>query len=149
MVFPVVMYGCKSWTIKKGWVPKNWCFQIVVLENTLESPLDYKEIKSVHPKGSQSWIFIGRTDVEAETLILWPLDAKNWLLGKDPDAGKSLKAKGEGGGRGRDGWMASSTQWTWIRVNSRRQWRTGKPGVLQSMGLQRVRDDWPTKAQMM
>ena len=66
MVFPVVMYGCESWTYKESWAPKNWCFWIVVLEKTLERPLDFKEIKSVHPKGNQSWIFIGRTDDEAE-----------------------------------------------------------------------------------
>ena len=88
MVFPGVMDGCESWTIKKSWMPKNWCFWTVVLEKTLESPLDCKEIQSVHPKGNQSWIFIGRTDVEAETPILWLLDAKNWLIWKDPDAGK-------------------------------------------------------------
>ena len=72
----------------ESWVPKNWWFPTVVLEKTLESPLDYKEIIPVHPKGNQSWIFIGRTDVEAETPILWPPDTKNWLIGKDPDAGK-------------------------------------------------------------
>ena len=72
----------------EGWVPKNWCFHIVVLEKTLESPLDCKEIQPVHPRGNQSWIFIGRTDAEAETPVLWPPDAKNWLIGKDPDAGK-------------------------------------------------------------
>ena len=66
-------------------IPKNWCFWTVVLEKTLESPLDFKEIQPVHPKGNQSWIFTGRTDDEAETLILWPPDVKNWLLGKDPD----------------------------------------------------------------
>ena len=71
---------------KESWAPKNWCFWTVVLEKTLESPLDCKAIKPVHPKGNQSWIFIGRTDVE--TLILWPPDAKNWLIWKDPDAGK-------------------------------------------------------------
>ena len=86
MVFPVVMYGCESWTIKKGL--KNRCFWTVVLEKTLEGPLDCKEIQPVHPKGDQSWMFIGRTDVEAETPILWPPDAKSWLIGKDPDAGK-------------------------------------------------------------
>ena len=69
-------------------MPKNWCFWIVVLEKTLGSPLDCKEIKPVNPKGNQSWILIGKTDAEAETLILWPLDAKNWLIGKDSDAGK-------------------------------------------------------------
>ena len=88
MVFPVVMYGCESWDYKESWVPKNWCFWTVVLENTLESPLDCKEIQPVHPKGDQSWVFIGRTDVEAEAPILWPPDAKSWLIWKDPDAGK-------------------------------------------------------------
>ena len=73
---------------KESWAPKNWCFWIVVLEKTLESPLDCKEIRPVHPKGDQSWIFIGKTDVEAETPILWPPDVKNWLTGKDPNAGK-------------------------------------------------------------
>ena len=73
---------------KDGWVLKNWCFWTVVLEKTLESSLDCKDIQPVHPKGNQSWIFIGRTDAEAETPILWPPDAKNWLLRKGPDAGK-------------------------------------------------------------
>ena len=73
---------------KESWAPKNWYFWTVVLEKTLESPLDCKEIQPVHPKGDQSWVFIGRTDVEAETPILWPPDAKSWLIEKDPDAGK-------------------------------------------------------------
>ena len=73
---------------KESWALKNWCFWAVVLEKTLESPLDYKKIQPVHPKGNQSWMFIGRTDVEAETPILWPPDVKSWLIGKDPDAGK-------------------------------------------------------------
>ena len=73
---------------KESWVPKNWCFWTVVLEKTLESPLDCKEIQLVHPKGDQSWVFIGRTAAEAETLILWPPDVKRWPIGKDPDAGK-------------------------------------------------------------
>ena len=76
---------------KQSWGPKNWCFWIVVLEKTLERPLDCKEIKPVNPKGNQSWIFIGRTDAEAEALILWPLDVKSWLIGKDPDAGKDWR----------------------------------------------------------
>ena len=87
MVFPVVMYGCEL-DYKESWALKNWCFWTVVLERTLKSPLDSKEIKPVSPKGNQSWIFIARTDAEAEVPILWPLDAKNWLIGKDPDAGK-------------------------------------------------------------
>ena len=73
---------------EEGWKSKNWCFQIFVLEKTLNRPLDCKEIKPVNPKGNQPWIFIGRTDAEAEASILWPPDAKNWLIGKDPDAGK-------------------------------------------------------------
>ena len=76
---------------KESWAPKNWCFGTVVLEETLESPLDCKEIQPVHSEGDQSWIFIGRTDVEAETPILWPLDMKNWLIGKDLDAGKDWR----------------------------------------------------------
>ena len=91
MVFPVVIYGCERWNHKESWVPKNWCFLTVVLEKTLESPLDSKETKPVNPKGNQPCIFIGRTDAEAEVLILWPPDAKNWLTGKDPDAGKDLR----------------------------------------------------------
>ena len=79
---------------KENWAPKNWCFWTVGLEKTLESPLDSKEIQPVHPKGNQFWIFIGRTDAEAETLILWPPDGKNWLIWKDPDAGKDWEEKG-------------------------------------------------------
>ena len=81
---------------KENWVPKNWCFWIVVLEKTLESSSNCKEIQLVHPKGNQSWIFIGRTDAEAETPILWPPDAKNWLIGKDPDAGKDWRWEEKG-----------------------------------------------------
>ena len=88
MVFPIVMYGCESWTIKKAKCQKNWCFWTVVLEETLESLLDSKEIRPVHPKGNQPRIFIGKTDAEAETPVLWPPDAKNWLIRKDPNAGK-------------------------------------------------------------
>ena len=87
MVFAVVMYGYESWTIKKAECWRIDAFD-VVLQKTLESPLNCKEIQPVHPKGSQSWIFIGRTDVEAETPILWPPDGKNWFIWKDPDAGK-------------------------------------------------------------
>ena len=76
---------------KESWVAKNWCFCIVVLEKTLESPLDFKEIEPVNPRGNQSWIFIGRTDAEAETVILWPSDGKNWLIWKDPDSGKDWR----------------------------------------------------------
>ena len=81
---------------KESWAPKNWCFWTVVLEKTPESPLDCKEIQPVNPKGNQSWIFIRRTDIEAETPILWPPDAKNWLIGKDPDAGKDWRQEEKG-----------------------------------------------------
>ena len=128
---------------KESWEPKNWCFWTVVLEKTLESPLDSKEIQPVHPKGNQSWIFIGRTDAEAETPILWPCDVKNWLIWKDPDAGKDWKW--EKGMTGWDGWMASPTQWTWVWVNSRSWWWTGRPGMLQSMGSQWIRHNWATE----
>ena len=80
---------------KENWVQKNWCFWIVVSEKTLESPLDCKEIQPVHPRGNKPWIFIGRTDVEAETPILWPPDAKSWLIWKDPDAGKDWRQEEE------------------------------------------------------
>ena len=92
---------------KEGWAQKNWCFWTVVLEKTLESPLDCKEIQPVHPKGDQSWVFIGGPDIEDETPVFWPPDAKSWLIWKDPDAGR---AGGEGDNRGWDGWMASPTQ---------------------------------------
>ena len=96
MVFPVVMYGCKSWTVKKAECRRIDAFWTVVLEKTLENPLDCKEIQPVHSKGDQSWVFIGRTDVEAETPILWPPDLKNWLLGKDPDTGKDWRWEEKG-----------------------------------------------------
>ena len=91
IVFPVVMYGCESWTIKKVEHRNNRHFGTVVLEKTLESPLDSKEIKPVNPKRNQLWIFIGRTDTEAKTPILWPPDANSQLTGKDPDAGKDRR----------------------------------------------------------
>ena len=98
---------------KESWVPKNWCFWTVVLEKILESPLYHKKIQPVHPKGNKSWIFIGRTDAEAETPILWPPDAK-----KRPWRWERLIAGGEGDNRGWDGWIASPTQWTWVWANS-------------------------------
>ena len=114
------------------------------LEKTLESLLDCKEIQPVHPKGNQSWIFIGRTDVEAETntVAIWCEELPHW---KRPWCWERLKAGGEGDDRGWDGWMASLIQWTWVWVNSGSWWWTGRLGVLQSMGLQRVGHDWTTE----
>jgi len=96
MVFPVVMYGLWELDYKESWAPKNWCFWTMVLEKTLESSLDCKEIQPVHTKGDQSWIFIGKTDAEAETPILWPPDSKNQLIGKDPDGGKDWRWEEKG-----------------------------------------------------
>ena len=86
--YVIVMYRCEELNHKEGWASKNWCFWTVVLEKTLESPLDCKEIKSVNPKGNQPWIFIGRTDAKAEAPILWPPDVKNWIIRKEPNAGQ-------------------------------------------------------------
>ena len=130
---------------KESWVLKNWCFWTVVLEKTLESPLDCKEIQPVHPKGDHFWVFIERTDVEAETPILWPSDVESWLIGKKPWCWERLRVGGKGDDRGWDGWMASPTQWIWVWVNSGSWWWTGRPGVLWFMGLQRVGHNWATE----
>ena len=127
-----------------SWAPKNWCFWTVVLEKTLESHLDFKEIQPVHSEGDQPWDFFGRNDAKAETPVLWPPHAKSWLIGKDSDAGRDLRAGGEGDDRGWDWWMASLTQWTWVWMNSRSWWWTGRPRVLQFMGSQRVGHNWAT-----
>ena len=132
---------------KEGWVSKNRCFWTVELENTVENPLDCKEIKPVNPKGNQSWIFIGRTDVLRPKLqyfghLMWRADSleKTLMLGK-------FEGRGEGDDRGPNSWLASLTQWIWVWASSRRWWRTGKPGVLQSMGSQSVGQDWVTEQQ--
>ena len=95
MVFPVVMYGCEL-DCEESWELKNWCYWTVVLEKTLESPLDCKEIQPVSPKGNQSWIFIGRTGAKGDTPILWPPDVKSWLIWKDPDDGKNWRQEEKG-----------------------------------------------------
>ena len=143
MVFPMVRYGCEL-DCEESWAPKNWCFWTVVLKETLESPLDCKEIQPVHSERDQSWVFIGRTDVEAETPILWLPSEKKWLIWKDPDAGKDWGQEEKGvtedemvgwhdrhNGHG-FGWTQS---WWWTR----------RPGVLQFMGSQRVRHNWATE----
>ena len=129
---------------KESWVPKNGCFWTVVLEKTVESPLDSKEIQPVHPKVNQSWIFIERSDAEAESPILWPPNAKNWLIGKDPDAGKDWRQRRKG--RQSMKWLDGTTNsmdMNW--VNSRSWWWTGRPGMLESMRLQWVGHDWVTE----
>ena len=125
---------------KESWAQKNWCFWTVVLKKTLESPLDCKEIQPVHPKGDQSWVFIGKTDVEAETLILWPPHAKSWLYWKDPDALKDWGQEEKGMTEDEiDGWKASLTQWTWVWINSTSWWWTRRPGVTKT---QTQLSDW-------
>ena len=135
MVFPVVMYGCESWTIKKPECQRIDAFELWCWRRLLKSPLDCKEIQPVHPKGNQSWIFIRKTDAEAETPILWPSDVKNWLTRKESDAGKDWRQE-KGDDQGWDGWMTSPTWWTWVWISSGSLWWTGKPCMLQSMGSQ-------------
>ena len=131
---------------KESWALKNWCFLTVVLEKTrLESPLDCKEIQPVHPKGDQSWLFIGRINAEAETLNTLATWCKELTHVKRPWCWERLRAGGEGDNRGWDGWMASSTRWTWVWVDSGSWWWTGRPGVLRFLGLQRVGHDWATE----
>ena len=143
-VFPTVMYGYEL-DHKESWALKNWCFQTAMLEKTLESPLDCKEIKPVNPKGNQllnihwknwcwSWI--------SNTLVTW---CKELTYCKRPWCWGRLKVGGEGDNRGWDGWMASLTQWSWVWASSRSWWRIGKPGVLQWMVSQRVGHDWATE----
>ena len=130
---------------KESWALKNWCFWTVVLKKTLESPLDCKEIQPVHPKGNQSWVFIGRIDVEAETLNTLATWHRELTHLKRPWCWERVRAGGEGDDRGWDGWMASPTQWTWVWVNSGSWWWPERPGVLQPMGLQRIGHDWATE----
>ena len=129
---------------EESWASKNWCFWIVVLEKTLESPLDCKEIQSALSEGDQSWVFFGRNDAKAETPVLWPPHVKSWPIGKDW-CWEGLGAEGEEDDSGWDGWMASLTWWTWVWVNSGSWWWTGRPGMLQFMELQRIGHEWVTE----
>ena len=119
-----------------SWAPKSlWTVTTAMKLKDARSLERCDRPRPLNPKGSQLWIFIWRTDADAEAPILWPPDVKSWLFGKDPDAGKDW---------GQD-WMASLAEWAWVWASSRRWWRTGKPGVLQPMGSQRVRHDWTTE----
>ena len=129
---------------KESLAPKNWCFPTVMLEKTLENPLESKMIKLVNPKWTQSWIFIGMTDFDPEAPIFGHLMWRDDSLEKTLMVG-TIACRRRRGDRGWDGWTASLTQRTWIWANARRQCRTGKPGVLQSMESQGVRHDWATE----
>ena len=129
---------------KEGWALKNWCLRTVVLEKTLESSLNCKEIK-LNPKGNQPWIIHWKDwcwSWSSNTLATWCEELTHW---KRPWCWERLKVRGEGDDRGWDGWMASRTRWTWVWVNSGRWWWTGRPGVLWFMESQRVRHDWATE----
>ena len=118
---------------EESWTLKNWCFWTVVLEKTLESPLDCKEIQPDHSKGDQSWVFFARNDAKTETPVHWPPHAKSWLIGKDSDAGSDWGQEEKGTTEDK---MASLTQWMWVWVNSGSWWWTGRPGVLRFTGSQ-------------
>ena len=131
--------------LKESWALKNWCFWTVVLEKTLESPLDCKEIQPVQPKGDQSWLEELMLKLKLRSLATWCEELTHW---KKPWCWERWKAGGEGDDRGWDGWMAPLTQWTWVWVNSwefMSWWWTERPGMLRFMGSQRVRHDWATE----
>ena len=139
MVVPVVIYGCESWTIKKAKCRRIdafelWCWRRLLRVPWTERGSNQSILKEISPEYS----------LEVETPIHWPSDAKNWLIRKDPHTEKELKP-GEGDDREWDGWMPSPTWWTGVWASSRSWWWTGKPGMLQSMGLQRVRCEWETE----
>ena len=127
---------------KESWAPKNWCFWTVVLEKTLESPLDSKDVQPVHPKGNQPWILIGRTDAEAETAIFWPPDVKNWLIWKDPDTGKDWRQKEKGTAEDEMvGWHCQLNGHMFEQTPGDSEGQSN----LKSMGSQKVGHDWATE----
>ena len=144
LVFPVVMYRCYSWTIKKGEHLRIDAFELWCWRRLLRVPWTTRRSNQIHPKGNQSWIFTGRADAEAETpntLATWCEELTHL---KRPWCWEKLKAGGEGDRRW-DGWMASPTRWTWVLASSGSWWWTRKPGMLQSMGSQRVGHNWATE----
>ena len=145
MVFLVVIYRCESRTIKKAECWRIDAFELWCWRRLLRIPWTARRSNQSTVKEISPEYLLWRTDADAETLILWPPDAKNWLIGKDSDAGRGLGAGGEGNDRGWDGWMASLTRWMWVWVNSMSWWWAGRPGVLWFMGSQRVGHDWATE----
>jgi len=145
MDFPSGHVWMRELDCEESWEPKNWCFWSVVLEKTVESPLDCKEIQPVHSKGDQSWVFFGRNDAKAETPVLWPPHSKSWLIGKDSDAGRDWGQEEKGMTEDEMAGFASLTRWTWVWVNSGSWWWTGRPGMMQFMGSQRAGHEWATE----
>ena len=139
------MYGCER-TIKKAEHWKTDAFELWCWRRLLRVPWTARRSNQSNLIRNQPWILIGRTDAEVEAPILWPPDAKSWLISKDPGTAKDWRQE-EKGMMGQDGWMASPTQWTWVWASSKRWWRTGKPGVVQSLGSERVGHDWMTEEQ--
>ena len=147
MVFPVVMYGCESWTIKKAECQRIdafelWCWRRLLRVPWTERRSNQSILKEI---GDRSSVYFGRNDAKAETPVLWPPHAQSWLIGKDSDAGRDWGQEEKGMTEDEMAWMASPTQWTCVWVNSRSWWWTGRPGVLQFMGSQRVGPDWATE----
>ena len=151
---PSQSYGFSSshiwmWELdyKESWAPKNWCFWTVVLEKTLESPLDCKEIQPIHSKGNQSWVFIGRTDAEAESPVLWPPHAKSWLTGKDPDAGKDWEQEEKG--TTENEMVDGITNKMDMGLGEFRELvMDGRPGMLWFMWSQWVGHNWETELEL-
>ena len=145
MVFPVVMYGCESWTVKKAEHRRIHAFELWCWRRLLRVPWTARRSnQSILKEISPGWSLEGLM-LKLKLPILWPPHAKSWLTGKDSDAGRDLGAGGEGEDREWDGWVASPTRWTWIWVNSESRWWTRSPGMLRFMGLQRVRRYWTTE----
>ena len=145
MVFPVVVYGCESWTVKKAEHRRIDAFELWCWRRLLRVPWTWRRSNQVHSKGDQPWDFFGRNDAKAETPVLCPPQREELTHWKRLWCWVGLGAGGEGDDRGWDGWMASPTRWTWVWVNSRSWWWTGRPGVLRFMRSQRVGDDWVTE----
>ena len=143
MVFPVVMYRYEL-DHKESWAPKNWCFWTVVLEKTLESPLGSKEIKPVNPKGNQLWIFVGRVTLKLKLQYVGQLMRRAGIIGKDPEAGMDWRQEEKGMAKDEMVGWHHRLNGHWVWTDSSSCWWTGKSGVLQSMGSQRVGHNWPT-----
>ena len=145
MVFPVIMYGCESWTVKKAEHWKINAFELWCWRRLLRVPWTTRRSNQSILKEISPGCYLEGMMLKLKLPILWPPHVKSWLTGKDSDAGRDWGVGGEGDDRGWDGWMASPTWWTWVWVNSRSWWWTGRPGMLRFMGWQRVGHDWVTE----